>query len=154
MSREDALARLERFMLGNVPLAEATGAHFAAYDGRTLNVNAPLAPNSNHHGTAFGGSLYVVALAAGWALVHLLITQAGLDGAIYVQHAEADYRRPVTGDLDARAQAPARDALQRFLTALELRRRARIGITATIGGEREPAFTLHARFVARLPDAS
>src|SRR5699024_8302898 len=67
-SMTDRTVELERFMCANIPLAAATQMRFVDYGDQRLQISAPLSANGNHHGTAFGGSLYVVALAAGWGL--------------------------------------------------------------------------------------
>lgn len=145
------LAEFQRFLRASIPLAAATGMQLTGYDGRKMTISAPLQHNTNHHGTAFGGSLYVVALAAAWGLVHLLATDAGFAPATYVRHAEADYRLPVTTDLRACARLDASNAKQQFLQGLEQQGRGRINVLATIGDTARPAFLLEAAFTAVRP---
>ena len=54
------------------------GIRVAAYDGTSLKLTAPLAPNINHKSTAFGGSLYSLAVLCGWGIVHLKLAEAAL----------------------------------------------------------------------------
>ncbi len=48
----------------------------AADDDEPVVLRAPLAPNANHKGTAFGGSLYSLAVLTGWAWAHALSRDA------------------------------------------------------------------------------
>ncbi len=45
----------------------------AEWDGTALLLSAPLAPNSNHQGTGFGGSLYGVGVTAAWSVAELAL---------------------------------------------------------------------------------
>jgi hypothetical protein len=51
------LEALTAYLHERIPLTRALSAAAEAWDGRTLRMGAPLAPNRNHLGTAFGGSL-------------------------------------------------------------------------------------------------
>ncbi len=66
------------------------------YDGNYLQVGAPLTGNKNHHGTAFGGSLYSIAAVAGWALLRCKLHEYKLSGTIVVSKASMQYHAPVT----------------------------------------------------------
>ncbi len=149
MTRAQAAAQLQIFLQDNIPLARATGARIGCFDEQGLALHAPLAPNSNHHGTAFGGSLYVVALAAGWGLTHLLLQEAGIKASLFVRHAEANYLRPVTGDLNALAQRPAAVDLKEFITTFSTTGRAELAVDIHMDCDSVRAFELHAGIAAR-----
>lgn len=144
----DAAKQLEQFFHDNIPLARATGARIAHYDAQRLEVHAPLTPNANHHGTAFGGSLYVVALAAGWGLATLILQEANTPAALFVRNAQADYLRPVTGELQAVATRPPAHAVNAFVADIEQQGRGQLEITINMDYEGVRAFELHARFTA------
>src|SRR5699024_9991400 len=95
-----------------------------------------------------GGSLYVAALVAGYAQTVWLVERAGLDAAVVIRRAEADYRRPLTADFSARVEPIAAQTRDRFLHATRQRARGRIDLTVTVTGATLPAFTLYARFAA------
>ena len=59
-------AALEKRILTDIPLARHIGVRVVEFDGSSLALGAPLAANSNHKGTAFGGSLFSLAVLAGW----------------------------------------------------------------------------------------
>ncbi len=70
-----------------------------SYNGNTLRVSAPLSANANHHGTAFGGSLYSAAAVAGWALLRCKLAESELSGTIVVSKACMQYKAPVSDDI-------------------------------------------------------
>ena len=60
-------SRQIRDRVREIPLARAMALTVAGYDGATLALAAPLAPNGNDKGCAFGGSLASLMTLAGWA---------------------------------------------------------------------------------------
>ena len=58
---------LQRRIVGEFAVAKHMGIVVESADDSAVVLRAPLAPNANHKGTAFGGSLYSVAVLAGWA---------------------------------------------------------------------------------------
>ena len=99
---------LERALREGIPLARAIDLRVADYDGNRLALSAPLAPNVNDKGCAFGGSMSSLLTLAAWGLVNLKLAEAGLAADVYVQDAQLSYLAPVWGELVA--EATARDA--------------------------------------------
>ena len=70
-------------------------------------LRAPLAPNANHKGTAFGGSLFCVAVLTGWAWATRYIAARGLNADAVIQESTIRYLKPVHGEFrGGRSQAP------------------------------------------------
>lgn len=90
-----------------IPISRAMGVKVVAYQGNRLTITAPLALNYNHRKSAFGGSLYAVAVLAGWGLMQLKLGERMLDCNTVVAGAEASYLRPVYEDLTCSAELPA-----------------------------------------------
>ncbi len=102
----------------------------AGYDGRRLQLHAPLSVHVNDKGCAFGGSLASMMTLASWGVVSLLVERAGLHADIYVADSQIRYLAPLFGDLDVVAE-PAADAnTDDFIDTLRTRGRARIGLVA------------------------
>src|SRR5579863_8533752 len=78
-----------------IPLARAMQITLHRYDGDSLTLNAPLAPNVNDKGCAFGGSLAGLLTLAGWGLVLLRLKALGHDCDVYVQDSTIRYLAPV-----------------------------------------------------------
>lgn len=140
------LEKLEHLLREHIPLVAAMQARIQHFDGESLTVQAPLAVNQNHYGTAFGGSIYTVSLLAGWGLASLLLDQSGM---IVVEHAEAAYKAPIKQDLIAIAQPTNVADSATFAADFHATGRARLDITSCLHAAGQPAFILHARFAAR-----
>ena len=94
-------------------------------DGR-LCLRAPLGPNVNDKGTAFGGSLVSLMTIAAWGLVSLELAQAGIEADIYVADSRVRYLKPVFEDLVV--DAGFDDPVERAALADTLRKQGRASI--------------------------
>jgi|SRR5690242_12870154 thioesterase domain-containing protein len=141
--------QLQAYILEHIPLARAMELRVARHEGAELELAAPLAPNINDKGCAFGGSMASLMTLAGWGLVELALRARGIECDIYVGDSTVRYREPLFGELRAIARFAAADALEVFLKTLAARGRARIQVVCTIAGETQDAATLEAAFVAK-----
>lgn len=153
----ESLRDLERFILDHIPLARAMELQVAACDGDMLALDAPLAPNVNDKGCAFGGSLTCLMTLAGWSLVELALQRHGIDCDIYVADSDVRYLAPVWADFRAEARLEPGSNWDTFLATLAARGKARVEAQCIVR-ERDGATiaaTLRARFVAKrtLPPA-
>ena len=122
---------LTEFLHRNIPLTVALGARVVfAQDGQ-VQIQAPLDPNLNHHGTAFGGSLAVMGILAGWVVLHQGLQDAGIEASLVVRHTELDYLQPVTGELVAYSELPSQH-WPAFAEQLRRGRRARIDVSSVL----------------------
>jgi thioesterase domain-containing protein len=135
--------------LNDIPLTRAMRIVLHDYDGDSLTLAAPLAPNVNDKGCAFGGSLASLLTLAGWGLVALKVKALGEDCDIYVQDSTIRYLAPLWSDLIARAQLADGESWGAFAAALRTRGRARLRLACrTPLAEGGDACSLDARFVA------
>ena len=104
----DRLRDIECFLYEQIPLTRAMGVSVEKSDETGLVVTAPLEPNHNHLGTAFGGSLSALATLAGYAMLWLQLGDREVH--IVIREGSIRYRRPVRGML--RAVCPRPDAAQ------------------------------------------
>jgi thioesterase domain-containing protein len=141
-----AAANLEYLLHSEIPLSQAMGIRVAGYDGRCLRLAAPLAPNINHKLTAFGGSLYSLAVLCGWGLLHLKLAEAGLHKHIVIQEGNIRYLRPVNREMLAECSVDEAD-LSRFLRILEKHDRARLALDVVIHHQGQPAVEFSGRYV-------
>ena len=125
---------LARLWADGIPLATSMGVEIRRLDEAGLELAAPLPPNRNHMGTAFGGSLQGLATLAGWGVT--LVT-AGTPGArhVVVRDARMRFDHPVTGELRARAAMPSPEYAAAFRAVLAARGRARLAVAVKIVGE-------------------
>ncbi len=145
-------AQLERQILEHIPLARAMCVRVTHYDGVQLELAAPLAPNINDKGCAFGGSMASLMTLAGWGLLELALRAHGIDCDIYIGDSQLRYREPLWGELRARARFATDAAFDVFMTALTARGKARIETICDIAGKERVAATLDAAFVAKARD--
>lgn len=137
------IARLESLWAGGIPLAGAMQVEIRALDHEMLTLAAPLAPNRNQMGSAFGGSLQGLAMLAGWGVT---LIAAGADGAghVVVSSCQMRFLAPVSGELVAAAVTPSAGATTAFRIALAEKGRARLTVPVAIQG---PGGNIAARFV-------
>lgn len=140
--------RLAEYLSREIPLTTAMQVEIDHWEIHSLVVSAPLQPNRNHKATAFGGSLYSLAVLACWGLFVMRLWEEGLDCEIVIQEAKAAYLMPVNSRLVARCNFTDDKTWSGLMAQLRRRGRARIALGAEILTGEDAAFTLHGRFVA------
>ena len=149
MSDASVVERLQHELLADIPLARAMQLAVESFDGESLVLAAPLAPNVNDKGCAFGGSLASLMTLAGWGLPKLALDTHDIAAEIYVQDSAICYLAPVWHDFQAIARVAEGESLTAFIDALRERGKARLRVHCRVplpdGGD---AATLDARFVA------
>jgi thioesterase domain-containing protein len=151
MSESGSLAAL-RTHLQSIPQARAMQIEVVGEAGDRLQLAAPLAPNVNDKGSAFGGSLASLMTLAGWSLATRRLAGAGLSAEVYVADSQVRYLTPLEDDLHAEAWLEE-GSWETFIATVRQRGRARCRIAACVrlpgGGE---ATVFSGRFVALRPD--
>jgi len=146
----DAAQALVDFIHRGIPLARTMGLALHGYDGACLALAAPLAPNVNDKGCAFGGSLASLMTLAGWGLVELVLRDRGEACDVFVGESTVRYLSPVWSDFHAEARAADDADWSTFFATLAARGKARIDVACEVPGDGgKPAATLAARFVAK-----
>lgn len=131
---------LEAYLHDGIPLTAAMGVRVIRCDSAGVELAAPLAPNRNPQGGGFGGSIAVLALTAAWSVVYRHVWGRTPSPAVVVADQRMEYLAPVTGEMRARAGAPATAAWSRFDHALERRGRGRMALQASVyDGDTEAA---------------
>ena len=141
----DLVARVVRLALERIPLAGQLDVRLVRLDEHGLTMAAPLAPNRNHMGTGFAGSITSVATLAGWAMV-LTITGAPDDVDVVAQSVHIDFKQPVTGDFQAVCVPPDEKTLRRVRGMLAKRGRSRVELVVDVVQDDETVATLTGRF--------
>jgi thioesterase domain-containing protein len=136
-------ARLAELWEDGIPLATAMSVEIRRLDEQVLEIAAPLGPNRNHMGSAFGGSLQCLATLAGWGVA---LMAAGEPGAhhVVIRDARMRFRVPVVGDLVAEAPLPSPGAIAAFRGTLGGQKQARLTVPVIIRGS---GSSVAARFV-------
>lgn len=140
-------AALTDYLHRSIPLTAALGARVVCCDESLVEIAAPLAPNTNHRNTAFGGSLAALAMVSGWSVLYLALASAELRCRLVIQSCESEFLNAATGDLLARSRLPEAD-WPRFLATLARHPRARIGVDSEVVANRVCALRQRGRYVA------
>jgi thioesterase domain-containing protein len=142
--------QLQALWSQHIPLAQAMQVEIRRLDGAGLQLAAPLAPNRNHVGTAFGGSLQGLATLAGWGVT--LVAAAGHGSPrVVIGACQMRFLAPVEGELIATAAWPDPGTVAAFRTRLATEGRARLVVAVDIGTLGESAAArFSGEFVARV----
>lgn len=143
---------LTAFLREQIPLSRAMGLRAVEATGERLVLEAPLAPNRNPLGTAFGGTLQALPTLACYGALWLLLREAGLDGHVVVKRAHATFHEPVAGRIRAVCARPRAAEAAAFLAALRRHGKARVELAAAVEGSApgKPAVKFSGSFVAVL----
>lgn len=140
------VAALERMIHEKIPITRAMGVSVEGWDAAGLRLAAPLEPNHNHLGTAFGGSLAAIATLAGYGLVWLELDDPGAH--VVVRDSAIRYRRPVRGRIQVLAGRPEAPVIDAFREAFARDGRGRISLEVSVETDEGPAVTFTGTFVA------
>jgi thioesterase domain-containing protein len=109
-----------------IMLARPMGVIVESANDLSLVLRAPLAPNANHKGTAFGGSLYSLAVLTGWAWLTRFLATRRLDAEAVIQESSMRFLKPVHGEMRACLEIPAAADIDKFQKMLVRADRGRI----------------------------
>lgn len=130
MSEVPALSELESYLRDKIPMARAMDVRVETGACGALVLSAPLEPNHNHLGTAFGGSLSALATLAAYGMLWVELGDPA--GHIVVHRSEILYRHAVRGSLRAICRRPPDAELTEFRRQFAAAGKARIRLGATI----------------------
>ena len=92
---------LQKILNEEIPITRALGISVDYLTENSIILSAPLANNINHKSTAFGGSLYSVAVLAGWAMIYSILDSLNLHAHIVIHESDIQYLKPVNQDIQA-----------------------------------------------------
>jgi thioesterase domain-containing protein len=142
------LRAAEKFFHEQIPITRAMGLRAVAHDESGFTVEAPVASNSNHLRTAFGGSINAVATLAAYGFLWLELN----DAAAHVVVAESSIRflRPVRETIRATCLRPSDGEMAAFRHRFAERQKAQITLRVRVVEANEIAAEFQGRFVARI----
>lgn len=139
---------LEHYLHDNIPLAKAMQVSVVEVREESIVLGAPLAPNTNHHNTVFGGSASAVAILAAWLLLHTRLRSAGIAGDLVIQRNTMEYELPIAGAFTARSALAHPDDWARFVRMLARKGKARITVLSVLECDGQAVGRLTGEFVA------
>ena len=143
-----SIQEVTAYLHEEIPVTRAMGIEVTAWDGRSVTLAAPLAPNQNHADTAFGGSIASLGILAGYCLLYLVFRERKLSTRVLIQKSATEYLRPIDELMTATASCPEPAALEEFLETMRRKRRARMEIESKILCRKMLAATSTGLFVA------
>ena len=143
---DDLLRDTESFLHEQIPLTLAMGVKLESYDGTQLVVTAPLEPNHNHLGTAFGGSLSALTTLAGYAMLWLQLGDR--NAHIVIRESNIRYKRPVVGMLRAVCVRPDESSLAAFNATFQSTGKAHLKLQVQVVHEDQVCVMFEGDFVA------
>jgi len=144
---------LQERILREFALARHIGVEVERADDAGVRLRAPLAPNANDKGTAFGGSLYSLSVLSGWAWVARYLAARDLPADTVIQESSIRFLVPVRGPFLASVEAPDAPHIDKFRKMLHRAGRGRIRLTVEIHCERTPATLFEGVFAAAMASA-
>ncbi len=132
-----------------IPMSRYMQVSVVSGNSQCVELRVPLAPNVNHEGTAFGGSVSSLALLSCWSLMNLILEELPdfKFDYVVVQDSTMDYVTPIETDFSSVATPVA--SVERFKTTLTKHGRARLSMAAEVFSSNQVCATLSARFVAQ-----
>jgi thioesterase domain-containing protein len=98
----ELVSKLQTLLYKHIPLARHMGVEISKFNGHDLSLTAPLEPNINDKETAFGGSLYSIAVLCGWGLLEIKCIEAAIKVETVIHKAQIKYMLPVSGPFIAK----------------------------------------------------
>ena len=124
------------------------GLRVVANDDAGFSVAAPVALNSNHLGTAFGGSINAVATLAAYGLLWLELRDEAAD--VVIRDSSIRFFRPIHETITATCARPDAAELTELKAKLRTKAKARIALAVQVEENGALAAQLQATFVAVL----
>jgi thioesterase domain-containing protein len=141
------LRAAEKYFHEQIPVTRAMGVRVVANDENGFIIEAPVALNSNHLRTAFGGSINAVATLAAYGFLWLEVNDANVH--VVVAESSIRFLRPVRETIRAICLRPAAEDLAAFRSQFAAKRKARITLRVNMIEAGETAAEFEGIFVAR-----
>lgn len=122
-------SQLEMLLRDQMPLAKAMDVRVLSADLETIELGCKLAPNHNHLGSAFGGSLSALMILAAYCRLFQIMNGKG---HVLIKSSTMDFKHQVNEDLRAICPRPPEKDAQDFLNAYAKKGRARLLLNSQI----------------------
>jgi thioesterase domain-containing protein len=137
----------EKYFHEQISITRAMGVRVVAQDENGFAIEAPVALNSNHLRTAFGGSINAVATLAAYGLLWLELREQ--DAHVVVAESSIRFLRPVRETIRAICLRPGPEEWAAFHATFGDKGKARIALRVEVVEEGQTAAEFDGIFVAR-----
>lgn len=143
----EELAAAERFLHEKIPLTRAMEVRVVPDPVHGFALEAPVAANVNHLGTAFGGSINAVATLAGYVALWLLLRESGAH--IVITKSTIRFLQPIAKTIRAVCVSLGDEERRQFLDSFAQAGKARLSLEVRVFAETLVAVEFQGRFLAR-----
>lgn len=112
-----------------IPMSKYMQVQVIHADQQQIELECDLAPNHNHVGTAFGGSLATLMVLAAYCQLFEIINETG---HVLLKTSSMNFIYPVEEKLKAVCKAPALEQVQKFQEAYAKKGKARLELKSQI----------------------
>ena len=137
----------EEIIHTQIPVVKDMGIELSGFNGTEIKLKAPLDKNINHRFSAFGGSIYSVAVLAVYGLVFLNLRKRNLNPHIVVHKSNVVYKAPILQDFEAVCKIEKDKEFDDFIQYYIENKKSRIELSSNVIIDGQIAFTLNAKFV-------
>ncbi|HRD64766.1 MAG TPA: YiiD C-terminal domain-containing protein [Candidatus Competibacter sp.] len=130
----------------HVPLFQAMQARLERCDESGLSMRAPLEPNINDKGIAFGGSMAAIASLTGWALTRITLREHGETAEIVITDSTLKFLRPVREEVVTECTRPDAAVVERFINSYRQRSKARWNVEVVIRADGKLAMIFNGQY--------
>jgi thioesterase domain-containing protein len=136
---------LNDYLTRHVPLFRAMQARVEHADAHRLVLTAPLEPNLNDKGTAFGGAMAAIAALTGWAITTITLRDHGEHAEIVIIDSTLKFLQPVRETIVAECVLPEAATVDHFIDRYRQRGKARwtVEVVVRTGGKLAMTFKGH-----------
>ncbi len=143
MNKEEA----QKYIETEIPMTKIMGMEIVELTRESVRIAMPHAPNVNHQGSAFGGSIDSLFFVTSWAYVQLLIEDFDPHPRIVGRRGRSTFHKPVKSDFEAKVIIPENSIVETFLEDLTRKGKGRITAKAIVEYEGEIAAEFEGDFV-------
>ena len=119
-------------LIKKIPITGEMGFEILTLEHDRCELFAPLPPNHNHKNTAFGGSLYSIAVLTPWTWLDHQKQKHQWNGDIVIGWSEMKFIRPVEEDFKTKLLTPNPEAFTRFSSAFKTRAKAKLRLESQV----------------------
>ena len=140
-------AKLQTVLSEEIPITQAIGVKVENISLNSVELSAPLENNINHKSTAFGGSLYSIAVLAGWSLLYTQLANNNINAHIVIQESNIKYLLPVASDIHACCQISDQQEIEKLIKVFKRKGIARLNLVTEILQHNKLAVLFEGKYV-------
>lgn len=145
------IQELQNKLYTEIPLTKMMKIKIQDYNEFELITTAPLEPNINDKGTAFGGSLSTLSIISAWSLCWLISKELGFNSNnIVIIKNDTSFRKPVTKEIVCNTKKPSKQEINMLKHKLEMKKSASIKIESQIIEDGEICVEFKGYYVIKL----